>query len=197
MRSTVFIEACAIHRADGPAEMRPVGEVEFVQGQAAASASGLYGPSRAAAAIMGHANLTLGAAVEPVLDALQVASPNRFRGIRHSVVWDHHPEIENALAYNEPGLRVSEPFRVGARALARRGLSLDVWLNFHQWQELADLARTVPDLTIIANHVGGLLRVGPYASRTEEVLATWRSGSDAIAACPTVVEKLGGLGMPR
>lgn len=197
MRSTVFIEACAIHRADGPAEMRPVGEVEFVQGQAAASASGLYGPSRAAAAIMGHANLTLGAAVEPVLDALQVASPNRFRGIRHSVVWDHHPEIENALAYNEPGLRVSEPFRVGARALARRGLSLDVWLNFHQWQELADLARTVPDLTIIANHVGGLLRVGPYASRTEEVLATWRSGIDAIAACPNVVVKLGGLGMPR
>lgn len=31
-------------RANGPEEMRPVGEVGFVQGLAAASASGLYGP---------------------------------------------------------------------------------------------------------------------------------------------------------
>src|SRR5215472_9596298 len=44
VRSTVFIEARAMYRADGPEEMRPVGEVEFVQGLAAASASGLYGP---------------------------------------------------------------------------------------------------------------------------------------------------------
>ena len=46
VRSTVFIEARAMYRADGPVEMRPVGEVEFVQGLAAASASGLYGPCR-------------------------------------------------------------------------------------------------------------------------------------------------------
>ena len=39
VRSTVFIEARAMYRADGPEEMRPVGEVEFVQGLAAASAS--------------------------------------------------------------------------------------------------------------------------------------------------------------
>ena len=44
VRSTVFIEARAMYRVDGPAEMRPVGEVEFVQGLAAASASGVYGP---------------------------------------------------------------------------------------------------------------------------------------------------------
>ena len=43
--STVFIEARAMYRADGPADLRPVGEVEFVQGLAAASASGLYGPA--------------------------------------------------------------------------------------------------------------------------------------------------------
>jgi hypothetical protein len=87
VRSTVFVEARAMYRADGPEEMRPVGEVEFVQGLAAASASGLYGPGRAAAAIVGHANLNLGARVAPVLEALRAASPNRFRGIRHSVTW--------------------------------------------------------------------------------------------------------------
>src|SRR5216684_2731959 len=95
VRSTVFIEARAMYRPDGPADLRPVGEVEFVQGLAAASASGVYGPCRAASAIVGHANLNLGDRVEPVLEALQAASPNRFRGIRHTVTWDPHPEIDN------------------------------------------------------------------------------------------------------
>src|SRR6476660_88428 len=58
--STVFIEARAMYRPDGPAELRRVGEVEFVQGLAAASASGVYGPCGAAAAIVGHADLKLG-----------------------------------------------------------------------------------------------------------------------------------------
>src|SRR5213083_1513788 len=52
VRSTVFLEARSMYRPDGPVAMRPVGEVEFVQGLAAASASGIYGPSRAAAAII-------------------------------------------------------------------------------------------------------------------------------------------------
>src|SRR5262245_6331902 len=76
MRSTVFIEARAMYRPDGAAEMRPVGEVEFVQGLAAASASGLYGPCRAASAIVGRVDLKLGDRVERVLEALRAASPN-------------------------------------------------------------------------------------------------------------------------
>ena len=195
--STVFIECRSMYRADGPEEMRPVGEVEFVQGLAAASASGDYGRSRAAAAIVGHANLNLGDDVEPVLEALQTASPNRFRGIRHSVTWDRHPEVENTSAHNMEGQLSSNNFRAGARVLARMGLSLEGWLYFPQLQELADFAKAVPELTIILNHIGGLLRVGPYAGRDDEVLATWRSGIAEVAACPNVNVKLGGIGMPR
>jgi predicted TIM-barrel fold metal-dependent hydrolase len=197
VRSTVFIEARAMYRADGPEEMRPVGEVEFVQGLAAASASGLYGPGRAAAAIVGHANLNLGARVEPVLEALRAASPNRFRGIRHSVTWDPHPEVENTAAHKIQGQLGSDQFRVGARVLARMGLSLEAWLYFPQLPELAAFAKAVPDLPIILNHIGGLLRTGPYANRDEEVLGTWRRGIAAVAACPNVCVKLGGIGMPR
>jgi predicted TIM-barrel fold metal-dependent hydrolase len=177
--------------------MRPVGEVEFVQGLAAASSSGLYGPGRAAAAIVGHANLNLGDRVAPVLDALQAASPNRFRGIRHSVTWDPHPEVENTAAHKMERQLASEQFRAGARVLARKGLSLEGWLYFPQLPELADFAKAVPDLTIILNHIGGLIRVGPYANRDDEVLAIWRSGIAAVARCPNVYIKLGGLGMPR
>ena len=197
VRSTVFIEARAMYRADGPEEMRSVGEVEFVQGLAAASASGLYGPGRAAAAIVGNANLNLGERVEPVLEALHAASPTRFCGIRHSVTWDPHPGVENTAVHNMQGQLATDVFREGARVLARMGFSLEGWLFFPQLPELADFARAVPDLTIILNHIGGLLRSGPYANRDNEVLATWRSGIAAVAEHPNVHVKLGGIGMPR
>ena len=197
VRSTVFIEARAMYRADGPEEMRPVGEVEFVQGLAAASASGLYGPGRAAAAIVGHANLNLGDRVVPVLEALKAASPNRFRGIRHSVTWDPHPEVENTAAHKIQGQLGNEQFRAGARVLAKMGFSLEGWMYFPQMPELAAFAKAVPDLPIILNRIGGLLREGPYANKDDEVLATWRRGIAAVAACPNVYMKLGGIGMPR
>jgi predicted TIM-barrel fold metal-dependent hydrolase len=194
VRSTVFIEARAMYRPDGPIELRPVGEVEFVQGLAAASASGLYGPCRAASAIVGHADLKLGDRVTPVLEALQAASPNRFHGIRHTVTWDRHPEVGNR---EKEGVLATAEYRAGARELARMGLSLDTGVCFPQLPELAAFAKAVPDLTIVLNHLGGLNRVGPFANRDDEVLPAWRSGLAAVAQCPNVNLKLGGIGMPR
>ena len=194
VRSTVFIEARSMYRPAGPAELRPVGEVEFVQGLAAASASGLYGPCRAAAAIVGHADLKLGDRVEAVLQALQAASPNRFRGVRHTVTWDPHPDVENR---ESEGVLASAGYRAGARVLARMGLSLDTGVCFPQLPELAEFARAVPELTIVLNHLGGLNRTGPFAGKDDEVLASWRSGIAAVAQCPNVNLKLGGIGMPR
>ena len=124
-----------------------------------------------------------------MLEALQAASPNRFRGIRHSVTWDPHPEVENTRRAQHEGQLASDEFRAGARVLARKGLSFEAWLYFPQLPELADFAHAVPDLTIILNHIGGLLRIGPYANRDDEVLATWRQGIAAVAACPNVVRQ--------
>jgi L-fuconolactonase len=193
VRSTVFIEARSMYRPDGPMELRPVGEVEFVQGLAAAAASGLYGPCRAASAIV-HADLKLGDGVEPVLEALRAASPNRFRGIRHTVTWDPHPDIENR---EKEGVLATAGYRAGARVLARMGLSFDTGVCFPQLPELADFAKAVPDLPIILNHLGGLTRAGPYANRDDEVMPTWRRGIATVAKCPNVNLKLRGIGMPR
>src|SRR5438046_2385858 len=41
--ATVYVEARSMRRATGPVEMQPVGEVEFANGVAAMSASGIYG----------------------------------------------------------------------------------------------------------------------------------------------------------
>ena len=194
VRSTVFVEARSMYRVSGPVELQPVGEVEFVQGLAAASASGVYGESRAASAIVGHADLKLGEGVAPVLEALQAASPNRFKGIRHNVTWSPDPELDNR---ETEGILANDSFRAGARVLARMGLSLDMMLSFPQLTELAEFARAAPELPIILNHMGGVSRSGIYANRDDEVIPAWREGISAVAACPNVTCKLGGMGMPR
>ena len=61
--------------------------------------------------------------------------------------------------------------------------------------ELADLARAFPQTTIILNHVGGPLGIGPYADKKEETFAVWKAGIAELGKCQNVVVKLGGLGM--
>ena len=194
VRSTVFIEVHCEYRTDGPDEMKPVGEVEYVQRIADDSATGQHGITRAAAAIIGHADLKLGEAVRPVLEAMQAASPDRFRGVRHSVGWDVSPELANR---DIKGALSTSGYRAGAQVLAGMGLILENSLYFHQLSELAELARAVPDLTIVLNHIGGLLRVGPYANRDDEVLPEWRRGVAEVAQCPNIIMKLGGVGQLR
>jgi predicted TIM-barrel fold metal-dependent hydrolase len=172
-----------------------VGETEFVQGIAAQSASGQYGPIRAAAGIVGHADLTLGAGVAPVLEAHLAASPNRFRGIRHSSVWDADPEITRYMSPPK-GLLLDPTFREGFSSLQKYGLSFDAWLYHTQIPELEDLARAFPGTTIVLDHVGGPLGIGHYAAERDEVFRDWKTSIASLASCPNVTVKLGGLGMP-
>ena len=194
VRSTVFIEVRCEYRQDGPVEMKPVGEVEYIQTIADESATGKHGPTRAAAAIIGHADLKLGDGVRPVLEAMQAASPNRFRGVRHSVGWDESPELANR---DIKRVLSTNGYRAGAKVLAGMDLVLENSLYFHQLSELAEFARAVPDLTIVLNHIGGLLRVGPYANQDDEVLPEWRRGVEEVAQCPNIIMKLGGVGQLR
>jgi predicted TIM-barrel fold metal-dependent hydrolase len=59
------------------------------------------------------------------------------------------------------------------------------------------LARAFPDVSIILNHIGAPLGVGPYLGKRDEVFDAWRKGITQVAACPNVVVKLGGLGSER
>jgi len=63
--------------------MKPVGEIEFVNGTAAMSASGQYGKSRLCAGIVGHADLRLGDGVARVLEA-EIAAGDGASAIRWS-----------------------------------------------------------------------------------------------------------------
>jgi L-fuconolactonase len=194
--ATVFLECQAMYRAHGPEEMAPVGEVEFVNGIAAMSASGNYGPCRVAEAIIGYADLRLGARVRDVLEAEIAAGNGRFRGIRMGVSWDGDDRVGKfASRIVPPHLVRDATFREGFAQLAKLGLSFESWQYHPQLSDAADLARAFPDTTIILNHVGGVLGVGPYSGRRTEILAEWHADIKELAKCPNVNVKLGGIGM--
>ncbi len=193
--ATVFLECHSMYRAAGPEEMRPVGETEFVVGQAAMSASGMYGPTRVAAGIVGFADLTLGDRVEPVLAAHLRAGGGRFRGVRHSAAWDASDVIGNSAVAHGPHIYARPDFRAGLGRLTRLGLSLDAWVFHPQLADLVDLARASPDANIIVGHVGGVLGYGPYAGKPQDVFAAWKTQIVELARCPNVSMKLGGMMM--
>jgi predicted TIM-barrel fold metal-dependent hydrolase len=194
--STVFVECMAMYRASGPESFRVVGETEFVNGVAAMTASGRYGDVRVAAGIAARADLSQGTQVGAVLDAHSAVTP-RFKGIRHAVAWDASPDVPISHTQPTAGLLADARFREGFRELGRRGLSFEAWLYHPQIPELTDLARAFPDTTIVLNHFGGPLGIGPYAERRTEVFASWRAAMNELAACDNVVVKMGGVVMPR
>jgi predicted TIM-barrel fold metal-dependent hydrolase len=193
--STVFVECSSMYRADGPEAFRPVGETEFVNGVAAMTASGQYGDFRACAGIVSFADLTLGDAVGPVLDEHMRLS-DRFRGIRHAAGWDASDEVRNSHTNPPQSLYLNDDFRAGFQELADRGLSFDAWLYHTQIPELTDLAKSFPDVTIIFDHFGGPLGIGPYAGNGDAIFEQWCVDAQALAACSNVYPKLGGIVMP-
>ena len=197
IRGTVYIECRAMYRADGPENLRPVGETEFVGGIAAMTASGMYGPLRAVAGIVGHVDLRQGAQAEEVLEAHLAAGHGRFRGIRQSAAYDDDPNVLGPLHGRvPPGLYRDPRFREGFALLNTLGLCFDAWLLEPQLPDLIDLARTFPGTTIVLDHVGTPLGIGRYEGKREERFSIWLGNIRALAACPNVNVKLGGLPMP-
>jgi predicted TIM-barrel fold metal-dependent hydrolase len=193
---TVFVECRSGYRQEGPVEMQPVGETEFMEDIAVRCAADPDCPTVVAAGIVSHADLALGDAVSPVLEAHLAASPERFRGIRHACAWHASQEIPSAYMDSPEGLMGDSSFRTGLARLQEYGLSFDSWAYFTQLEELADVARTFPELTIICDHFGGVIGIGPYSGRQDEVFEHWKRAIEGLAAWPNVYMKLGGLCMP-
>ena len=192
--ATVFMECGAFYNGVYGDALKPVGEVEYVNGVAAQSASGLYGPTRLCAGIVGHADLMRGSAAGEVLDALQAASP-RFRGIRHQGAWDADPEVLGPPFHAPPQLYRDATFRAGFAELGKRGLSFDAWVLEPQLGDVIDLARAFPDVPICLDHCGTPLGMASYEGRLNERFDAWRHAIRELAGCENVVVKLGGLAM--
>jgi predicted TIM-barrel fold metal-dependent hydrolase len=195
VQATVFVQCDSMYRADGDPDFAPVGETEFVNGIAAMSASGNYGPARVCAGIVGFAELRLGDRVDTVLETHQRRAGERFRGIRGRSVWDADQSIKGSAKDFPPGLLLDSMFRQGYARLSKYGLTFDAWLFHPQIPELADLAGKFPETTVVLDHIGAPLGVGVYKGKRDEVFATWRTNLIELARRPNVVVKLGGLAM--
>lgn len=192
LRATVFVDAHAMYRAGGEEAMKPVGEVEFVNGLAAMADSGIFGDIRACAGIVGGVDLSLGDALDRVLEAHLRAGGMRYRGVRaQGIPYGDGPDLSGI---GTPHKLLDPGFRAGVRRLERYKLSLDIWLFDPQLPELIDLARGFPEIPIILNHCGMVLGIGSYAETRTQRLPAWRDNIRALAQCPNVTVKLGGLG---
>jgi len=190
--STVYVECRHGWRTDGPESLRPVGETEYVAELTAANQGG--DGTRVAAGIVAFADLTLGADVRAVLQA-QLAASDRVRGVRYLSAWDASDKVHNSQTKPSQHLLLDPGFHAGFAQLQAFGLVFDAWVYHPQIADVTQLARRFPEQTIVLNHLGGPLGIGPYKDRRTEVFDAWRPAIEELATCPNVQVKLGGLAM--
>jgi len=191
--ATIFAQCAWAYRTSGPEEFRPVGETEFVASVALeAIQRGLR--THVCEAIVGHVDFRLGFGVDEVLQAHISAGGGRFRGIRQ--VTARHPAFLATILIPPPlGLMADPAFRLGVSRLKLFNLSFDGWLYHPQIGEFSNLARAFPETSMVLNHVGGPLGIGPYMGKRDEVFRSWLASMQELGSCPNVSVKLGGLGM--
>ncbi len=192
--ASVLLQARSMYRADGPEEMKPIGETEFFNGQAAMAASGLYGRCLVGAGIVGFADLRLGDDVHRVLEGQMAAAPGRFKGVRQEALWDVDPTVLSDRFTAGPRMYFRDDFRRGLAQLAPLGLSFDAFVLGPQLADVVDLVLSFPETQFVLNHLGNPVGIGVRKGRLEEEYPHWRRDMAEIARCPNVVVKLGGLG---
>ncbi|MGE0222609.1 MAG: amidohydrolase [Acetobacteraceae bacterium] len=189
---TVYIQCGTAFRKDGPAELRPVGETEFVAGIAEQAKT--RGRSGVCDGIVGYCDFRIGERIDAVLEAHIAAGGGRFKGIRQSAGWDKAILVQTSAPAPE-GLLRDPAFHAGVGRLRKYGLSYESSLYYPQVPELTALARMFPDLPILANHCAGPVLVGHHAVDLADTFARWRANLRELASCPNVVIKLGGQAM--
>jgi len=192
IRATVYVQCGWRYRSDGPQALRPMGETESVVA-VAREANLAQRRTRVAAAIVGYADLRLGAAVDEVLAAQVAAGAGRFRGVRNSAAY-HADFKHGVLPRTMPELYADAAFREGYACLEKRGLSFDAWIYHTQLQDVFELASAFPRIPLVLDHIGGLLGVAGYQGRQGAALQEWLPWMKRLARCPNVFVKLGGLG---
>jgi len=185
---TVFMECGAAYYPEGPAELRSVGETEWVAGESARSGGVIAG-------IVGKADLRL-ANLDELLDAHEKAGAGLFRGIRDALSRADASDGLMIAGGAPAGLFEDAAFRAGVARLGARGRTYDSWHYHYQNREFLALARAAPDTTMVLDHFGTPIGVGRYADERDAIFATWKADVAEIAQCPNVVAKLGGLAMP-
>ena len=191
---TIFMECAQGYYLDGEEKYKPVGETEFVinlikDSEKLSKSTNIMG-------IIGFADLMLGHEVKDVLNRHLLKGEGLFRGIRHAAGWDKNNEIHNSHSNPIENIYHNKSFMKGAEELINLKLTFDAWHYHHQINDLSIFAKKYPELTIIHDHFGGPLGVGPYEGKKEEIFKKWKDDISLLSESKNVYAKLGGLAMP-
>jgi len=118
-----------------------------------------------------------------------IAAQSQFllvRGIRSKPVTSHRPGTGTPGA---PGTMQDDKWLRGFALLEKYGLSWDLRVPYWHLAEAAEVARQFPRTPIVLNHTGF-----PW-DRSEEGLAAWRQGMEAVAREPNVHVKVSEFGL--
>jgi predicted TIM-barrel fold metal-dependent hydrolase len=191
IEATVYVEVHSKYRDYGPEALRSVGEVEFAAAAAEeAKARGLS--TRVAAGIVSRVDMLLGDAVDEPLAAHLAAAPDRVKGIRDSC----SPQFVRGGDLRDTERKIVDPrFRKALARLPAFGLTFDAMVFHFQLADLLETIRLLPEVTFILDHLGGIVGIGAWAGRADEVYEQWRSDISAIAREENVLVKLGGINL--
>lgn len=195
--SSVAVECTTSYSKAQGAQMRYVGESVYINSLAEQCRARPDKFPQIAAAIIARADLDDPGSLQEAISAHKQASPTRFRGFRHATGWDVDPLIANSHTNPKRGLLLDPAFQRGAAILAENDLIFETVTYHEQLDELATFARSVPNLKIVLNHLGGIVGIGRFSGKRTEVFVHWTRQISALSACPNVFLKLGGTGMTR
>jgi predicted TIM-barrel fold metal-dependent hydrolase len=186
---TVFMECGSAYDRDAPEHLRSLGETRYIAEQA------MSDPEPLMRGIVGSVDLRRDD-VDDLLDRHIDAARGLFRGVRDALSRAEHPDAMMIPGRAPRDLYLDPSFRRGVARLGERGLTYDSWHYHHQNREFLELARATPGTTMVLDHFGTPIGVGPYASQREEIFEQWKVDIADIAALPNTVAKIGGLAMP-
>ena len=188
VRASIYVQCTTGYRTHGPIELRPLGEIETIL------AWSHEHPHHPLGLIAG-ADLLLGDAVSGVLDAMAEAGRGKVCGVRNTTAHHPDPSVRSNPNPAPAGLLTDPSFQAGVRALAAHNWCLDVWAYHTQLDDVYALARRTPEVTVVINHLGGPLGVGPYQRDDAELFRQWHAAIKQLASLPNTYLKLGGMGL--
>lgn len=182
---TVYVE-CGWEPAWVPPALQPVGEVEMVVGCAAADPRGR--PN----GIIAKVDFRLGPE-EAERTLLEHKRYKSVRGIRQALAFCH---VSGVTTNGADGYLMSEqePWRRAFALLEKHDLLFESWHYHINLSAFTELARTFPRITMVNNHVGTPLGIGPWAPPSSQ-FSKWKAAITELAKLPNVYCKLSGLGM--
>ena len=196
--STVYIMSSSntkIYSKDGLEEFKPLTEIEFATSEGKRADLIPNNRVKVNASIVGSVDLTYGNKLQPVLEKAVNISEGRLKGIRMLLASHTDPRISSGAVKSDLGLMLHPNFIDGAKCIQDANLSLDFWIYHTQLNEMEKIARALPDLTIILNHIGGPIHLGEYEGKQAATHREWRSAMMRLSRIPNINVKLGGLGM--